>query len=258
MRPDSIALTGPAAAAHFGLDGFAGLDWTPRWCAPPNGARHREVIRTRRWLPPIECDGVLLAAPALVVRHLGIAPSIEWARRDRITRRDRIELAIEHALREGLFEPRDLDATGGHTGSPDVVAILNERGHEPPTESYAETRALQLLRRGGWTPWRQMRVHARGTVVRRVDFVIPYRPILRPQVLLPGTGLLVEIDGREFHERRFEEDHRRQTTYDRLGHRWTSFSATQIEREPRVVLAAIGEIFAKETSKQRARSLRSA
>jgi hypothetical protein len=44
-------------------------------------------------------------------------------------------------------------------------------------------------------------------------------------------GLLLEIDSREFHDGRFEEDHQRQTTYDLLGFWWTTFTPTQLEQQ---------------------------
>jgi hypothetical protein len=242
-RPLSVALTGPCAAALLGLDGFEGIEWPTLWCAPPTaGARHG-VVRTRQWREPVLIGDVLVAPPQLMVRHLGLLDDHCYRPSDGITKRDRIELAVEHLLRGGQIELSDLCASGAK-GMAELLEVRRLRGHEPPTESYAETRAVQLFRVADWVPWRQVRVFAGGRIMQRVDFVLPSRRGPRPEVLLPHHGLLVEIDGRGPHEREFERDHRRQTNYDALGFRWTSFSATQIEREPLKVLEAIRALLA--------------
>ena len=235
-----VALTGPAAASAYGFDGFRNLTWAPLWCSPRRGPREAGVIRTRAWMPPNLMENVSVAHPLLVLRHLGTEPSALLRREDDISAADRIELAVEHALRSKFVELAELTGLGGaHPGDRALVPILRGRRHEPPAESYAETRAIQLLRSFGHHCWRQMLIFSGGRAAHRVDLVIPFRRMHRPEVLLPSHGLLVEIDSREFHEHRFEEDHRRETTYDMLGFHWVSFTPNQIEHQPQRVRRSV-------------------
>jgi very-short-patch-repair endonuclease len=67
----------------------------------------------------------------------------------------------------------------------------------------------------------------------------------RPTLLAAHHGLLVEVDGRGPHAEQFERDHRRQTNYDLLGFRWTSFTPAQIERDPLRVVQAIRALLVR-------------
>ena len=227
-----LALTGPAGAAAYGLDGFRDVDWPSLWCSPRTGPRDPHVIRTRSWLEPSLIDGLRVAHPALVIRHLGTDATVLESVGDRISAIERVELAVEHALRNGLVNEADLTGwRGPGRGDALLHAVLRLRKREPATESYAETRAVQLFRSVGYESWRQMHVVSRGRIRHRVELVIPVLRMRRPEVLLPAHGLLVEIDSREFHERQFEKDHQRQSTYDALGYHWVTFTPNQIERQ---------------------------
>ena len=235
MRSTSV-LSGPAAAAAYGLDGFKDLVWPLSWCAPPNGSRAFRVLRTRRWQEGSVVDGIPLAASASVLRQIGAFPEDLEGLRDGIAPADRLELALEHCLRAGWVSLDNLTAGGGSCpGDALLRHVLRRREPEVPTESYAETRAIQHLRSLGVRCWRQMAVWHHGRIRHRVDLVIPASRTVRfpprPELLRPDQGLLVEIDSREFHERKFEEDHRRQTLYDALGFNWVSFTPSQMERE---------------------------
>ena len=119
---------------------------------------------------------------------------------------------------------------------------MSRRHGEPPTESFDETRAMQVLREMGFAPmWRQMTIIDAGQILHRVDFVLPVRTRKRPPVLLPHHGLLVEVDGRAAHtaEGAFERDSRRETNYDALGYAWVAFTPREIERTPAAVAAAV-------------------
>lgn len=238
MRPQQIALTGPLAAAMHGLDGYRDLEWPPLWCVPHDGLGGPNIVRTRAWQPPVTVRGVTVAPIPLLVRHLA---AVEFEQADGIAVVDRMELAVEHALRSGGLRASDLKVKGARSKSElALTEIRRRRRDEPATESYAETRALQLLRSDGWAPWRQMQVMQAGRIVHRVDFVIPFRSRRsRPALLYPDDGLLVEIDGRAFHEGAFEEDHDRQSTYDALGFHWVTFTPTQIEHQSTKVLRAV-------------------
>ena len=240
----TLALTGPKGAAAYGLDGFVGHDWAPSWCAPLSGRRGPRIIRTRRWEEPLIVAGVAVAPPHLVLRHLGACPRDLIGRSDRITPADRVELALEHCLRLGWVTLDALSSGGGcQAGDLLLQQVIARREDVVPTESYAETRAVQRFRTYGLRCWRQMHVWDKGRIQHRADLVIPRAETVRmpfkPEVLKPHHGLLVEIDSRAFHESRFEEDHERQSTYDALCFHWVSFTPMQIERHPAKVRRAI-------------------
>jgi hypothetical protein len=228
-------LTGPAAAAVRGLDGFRDIEWSALYCAPMTCRPAPGLVRTRQWKSPLLLDDVALAHPLLMLRHLAIGLQDEKPS-DGISIRDRVELAMEHAIRIGLVTHSELRIRGSRSVGDRVLReVLDLRGdqtpEEPPTESYAETRALQILRSWGIGCFRQVWVYERGRPKHRVDLVIPFdQNASRPERLTSGFGLILEVDSREFHEGRFQEDHERQTTYDYLGLDWMSFTPTQLER----------------------------
>ncbi|MDH4148107.1 MAG: hypothetical protein OEY23_23365 [Acidimicrobiia bacterium] len=250
MRRRKLALTGPQAAAIYGLDGYRDETWPARWCGPTSGRAEPGVIRTRWWDEPVLVGEVLVAPVGLVLRHLGDC-TIELP--DGVPATDRVELAVEHALRERLVTLEQLRFRGGGTAAGDRVlkAIVRRRGDEPPTESYAETRALQLFRSLGWRPWRQVDIVPAGRIVHRVDFVIPFpsasRRARRPDPFRPRDGLIVEIDGREVHEPQFERDHDRGSRYDALGYHWISLTPRQIDARRAEVESAIAGAMRRAT-----------
>lgn len=155
--------------------------------------------------------------------------------------------AYEVAL-TGPLAARALDG-GSFAGDKALRRVLARRPNEPPTESYAETRFWQFLRRNGFDAWRQVPImDLSGRQVYRVDFVIYFyrrarrRP--RPRILTPADGLLAEVDSREFHQDAFERDHNRQSMYDALGYRSLMITPNQVERRQAMVLAAINGALA--------------
>jgi very-short-patch-repair endonuclease len=232
--PKTIALTGPAAAALWGLDGFRDHDWPQLWCTPRNRNPTSGVKRISQWDEPTEINGITVASVRTVLRHLGSAgPLITPAGLSDV---DLAELAVEHALRLSQVTVDGLVLGGGtDPGHQLLREVLARRPKgEPPTESFAETRTVQKLRSVGIEPWRQVPVIGRRTRLR-ADFMVPYRLKRRPRVIRAWMGLLLELDSREFHEHRFEKDHARETSYDDLGYRWLSFTPNQIENDwPRV------------------------
>jgi hypothetical protein len=193
------------------------------------------------WEPEFR-EGLLLAPVPVVLRHLGTDPSILQIPSERLSAQDRIEFAVEHALRDGLVSAAELLVSGGnHLGDAMLRSVVAKRGGQPPTESYAETQAVQLLRCLGWDCWRQVTiVGGGGRIVHRVDLVIPFdRKRCRPEVLRPADGLLVEIDSEQFHASNFEQDHKRQSTYDVLGYHWITVTPRQIAHQPHLVERAI-------------------
>ncbi len=237
MRHRRLALTGPSAAALYGLDGFRDRIWPPLWCAPMEARSGDRIIRTRKWQEPNEIDGVRVCPLPLVIRHLHAVPADTAAPTDGLTARERVELAVEHAIR--LDASIDLALGGAMPGDVILRQIMSDRGAEPATGSYAETRAAQLFRSLNMTVWRQVPVARLGRIEFRADFMLPFDQTRRPEVFRPSMGLLVEIDSREFHERQFDRDHHRGSTYDELGYHWVSFTPNQIERDPAFVHRAL-------------------
>ena len=189
-----VALTGPAAAARLGLDGFRDREWCPRWCAPASTRAAPGVIRTRAWAEPVVIDELRVAALSVVLRHLDGMGTV-----GRLFEDERVELAVEHALRDGGVTIEKL-RVGGGAAPGDVLlrrVLARRPPGEPPTDSYAETRAVQRMRSIGLVPWRQVPVL--GPRRNRADFMLPYRPSKRrllpprPEVFLPPYGVLVEI-----------------------------------------------------------------
>jgi hypothetical protein len=241
----NLALTGPAAAAHFGLDGFRDAPWPDLWCGPSPGrnAADRIRIRTSAWRDPVLIGDLSVAHPLLVLRHLGEYEAHMDAAGDGLTALERVEFAVEHALREGHVGLSDLRVAAHHgrtRGDQLLREVLALRGDEPAAESYAEVKAIQLLRSWGIRCWRQVPVYERGRLKHRADLLIAFDECAeRPLVVRPSVGMVLEVDSREFHEGRFEEDHRRQTTYDALGIAWISFTPTQFNKSPERVRTAI-------------------
>jgi hypothetical protein len=226
-------LTGPIAAAQHGLDGFRECAWPEMLCSPASQHPKSGVLRTRRWHDPMVVGDLTLAHPILILRHLANGLEECGEQPDGLSIRDRVEMAVEHALRLRLVTVADLQIRSSRSiGDRTLHEVMQLRGDDPPTESYAETRAVQILRSWEIKCFRQLWIYERGRPKHRVDLVIPFdQKAKRPEVLTVDVGLLLEVDSREFHDGRFEQDHARQTTYDLLGFAWTSFTPTQLERQ---------------------------
>lgn len=237
MADGQLALTGPGAAAFHKLDGFRDITWPARWCAPAGSRAVPGVLRARDFELSSPVGEVPVCAVGLVVRHLNAVPGDLIGQPDGISPRDRCELAVEHALREGH---RLRPARGGNQpGDVMLREILALRRNEPATGSYAETRAVQLFRSWDLAPWRQVPIVRNGRIVFRADFMVPLRRGPRPEVPGPADGLIIEIDGREFHEHDFERDQRRGLTYTELGFNWMSCTPNQVEHDPAAVHRAL-------------------
>ena len=192
------ALCRQAAAAIYRLDGF---DWgrVPLTVAANRGALRRNPgYRRRSTLEPVNNDLELpLTGPGQTMLELAaeLAPRPGCAAaRDVLCAEDLVELALETALRNRLVTLEQLDdlidATGRRwPGRPVLRAVLARRpdGAEP-TESYLETRGIQVLRDGGLDGFeRQRELRDRGSFLGRVDLFVEPR-------------MVIEFDGRESHE----------------------------------------------------------
>ena len=233
----SMALTGPAAAALYQLDGFRDIVWPSLWCSPYGSRPEQGMLRTRAVIEPAFIADTLVLPVGQVMRHLNARPELLTNQLDKLSPNDRVELALEHVLRLG--ESVAAAQGGSNPGDAMLRQILRIRGLEPPTESYSETRTAQFVRSLGYPCWRQIPILVNGRIVFRADFMIAFKRRKRPKIFTPADGMLLETDGKEFHEPQFERDHRRGSTYDALGFHWASFTANQIEHERNAVEQAI-------------------
>ena len=242
MRNRRLALTGPSAAALHQLDGFRDFIWPDLWCAPISSRPGDRIIRTRDWPATTRMGDVEVCPLTTVLRHLNAVPSDLCRPNDRIAPIDRVELAVEHAIRTGV----DIRTRMGARTPGDAMLhqVLRRRGNEPATESYAETRGVQLFRQWGITPWRQIPVLVNGRIRFRADFMLPLDSRRkRPQVFRVTDGLIVEIDSKEHHEENFLHDKMRGSTYDELAFNWIILTPNQIEHESKLVYRALRGAF---------------
>jgi len=206
------AVSGATAAALHRLDGFG----------PPVAI---EVLTTR----------VLRSRPSLNVHHTpfwldvdraivaGIPTTsaertlIELARS---TTEERMEIAIEDALRRRLTTPdavvrRLADLPANQAGGARLTRVLELRGAAAPTDSALEVKVIRLLREQGYPPpIRQKVLDDNGRFVGRVDLVFPEQ------------RLIIEVDSFRFHtgRRPWDRDRERRNALTALG--WLVIHAT--------------------------------
>ena len=231
--PKNGILAGGRAAQYLGWNGFS-EDTSGLWLVPhASGTSGPCVQRSKLWEPADQfLGGHPVASPHLVRAHLGVGlePLPRWpGDYTPLTPLERLELAVEHYLRLGLEVPIGLNTPTMAL----VRRILKVRGYgELPTESYAETRAVQQLRSQGYpTVFRQVPLIVEGRIVNRIDLVVPFRPrAQRPVSFSADFGVALEVDGREFHELQFEKDRRRANNHTVAGTQLLTVTPTRIER----------------------------
>ncbi|MFN0091205.1 MAG: endonuclease domain-containing protein [Acidimicrobiales bacterium] len=240
--------------AQFGvfssqLDAFE--DWPDELVAAVPGGGHRsaEVRHARRLeapaAAPLPRTGV---NETLVELGAGLAAKARWPGDPRpIPPADLLELALESALRRGLTTLADVHlvaACGARRAGAEVLAEVLARRPvgAPATESYLETRAVQVMRRGGLPdPARQVEIRdGRGGFIARVDFLL--------------GRLVVETDGRATHARdgAFERDRERWSRLAAAGYAVLVFTYEQVERWPGYVVRTIAAAQTRSTNTSRA------
>ena len=151
---------------------------------------------------------------------------------------DLVELAVESALRERFLGEATLrdeifGAPHQRPGRRHLARLLTRRPvGAPPTESYLETRGLQLVRAAGLPePQRQVEIFdSDGNFVGRVDFLV--------------NGTAIEFDGREHHDRSesFARDRARWNALLALGLRPLVFTFDDVVRAPRRTMARLQQV----------------
>jgi hypothetical protein len=250
MRPTVRVIGGAPAAALLGFDGFRDVDWPDAWCAPRTArtaCRLTTTFRPRVWLPPVDSTCGLVAHPALVLRQLSadIAANERVFDRnhDRVRSLDRLELALEFAFHNDLVTTDQLQIKGGFSGRP-LRFLLAQRRNEPATESFAETRFVQLARSFGIVPWRQVWVQVDGREDYRIDFVLPFDDsAARPRLFSSNDGVGVEVNSKQYHPLNFERDYQKGADYNALRLHWIQVTPNQIERQPLLVRKSINGAF---------------
>ncbi len=248
MPKDGI-LVGPGAAGLLGWDGFSPNDPTA-WLVPHERGRCQTgVIRSRLWRPSTHLvDGVVVADPGLVLAHLlyRLDPLPRWPKdRNPIDPIDRVGVGLESFLRNGGVVPRAV--VGRCTPSMTLVRDLYRRRgiDEPSTDSFLETRLIQLLTRNRIGPvFRQVPLRLDGAYVNRLDVVVGRRArALRPFQFCPTFGVAVEADGKEFHQD-FERDRRRSNHIAMAGAKPVIVTYDMVERRPNEVLVPLRAMLA--------------
>jgi len=173
---------------------------------PSSPGRRAGVRRIRALEPGRTCRGLAVTAPAQTLLDLGafVADGLDRGRGLRpLGAADVVELALEAALRAGLVQLDDVErlliqAGRSRRGRRVVAEVLGRRPPgAPPTESYLETRGIQVLRDAGLVGFeRQVWVHL-GRAGRRV------------RVDLFCDGRVIEFDGRDPHAEHHTRDRRR-------------------------------------------------
>jgi len=238
-RPDAV-VCGPTAAALRDLDGFApGCPIT--LAAEPSAAAGPGIRRVQRLDPVATVGGFPATGIDETLLDLGTSlisrPGCAGARQP-LDATELVELAVEDALRRGLTTIDRLHAivaaaNRARPGRGVLAAVLTQRPTDtPPTESYLETRCLQVLRHGGLPDFdRQVTIEDADGPIGRVD--------------LHRSGVVIELVGARWHLDRFDADHRRYARIASAGYCLLPFTFNDVEHRPGHVLQATAEALAR-------------
>lgn len=235
LGADAVLARSTAAALH-GLDGFdrRGSLIECNTSVRTGGRLAADGVRRATPLdPPEMVEGLPVTGIGQTLVELGstLAPSP-------LPPADRVELAVECALHRLLVTVGELEDVladaGRRRGAATLRTVLRRRPEgAPPTESYLETRLVQLLRDHGLpTPQRQVELRDGDGFIGRVDLLI--------------GRVAIEVDGRATHDgaTAFHRDRLRWSRLQAAGYRPLVFTHVQIERTPAVVAAIVGDTLA--------------
>lgn len=235
LGPDAM-LARSSAAALFDLDGFdrPGTVVECNTAVRSGGARPRRASRRTVPLePPDRVDGLAVTTIGQTLVELGSTVA-----RSALSPVDRVELALECALHRHLTTLNALSALAEHAGRRRGAAILREAlARRPPdaapTESYLETRMVQLLRHHRLpVPLRQVELHDRFGFIGRVDLVI--------------DNVAIELHGGLHNvSQAIDADRLRRDRLEAAGYRVLEFSYHQVIDEPQLVAAIVRATLAR-------------
>lgn len=211
------------------------------------GIRRPGLIRTRHTPEVVQLNGRPVTAVADTLVDIGAcsAPLQRWpGDRSPIGKLDRVELALESALRLGLVSLDELASvldrsTRQRPGRAVLEAVLRRRPPGAPcTESYLETRAVQRMRDAELpSPRRQ--------VVLRDSFG---RDIARVDLLL--GRIVIALDSVAHHADRtaFERDRRQWSELGSMGFTVLVFTYEHVERQSGFMVRIVREALIRQTA----------
>jgi hypothetical protein len=197
--------------------------------APIESGRKIDGIRRRHVLPPSAAEVEVRAAIPCT------SPSRTMADLAGVSGTQSLRRTVERAAVLGLLDVPAIDATLGRRrrrGSPKLRMVLDDwRGQDDSTRlrSELEARLLALIVAEGLpAPLCNQIVKAAGRSME-VD------------LLWPDRKLIVEADGRRFHDHTvaFDRDRRRDRDLGRAGYRTLRVTWQHLEQEPGETIAAI-------------------
>ncbi|MGD9753036.1 MAG: DUF559 domain-containing protein [Acidimicrobiia bacterium] len=218
-----------SACTAFDLDGFRpGL--LPIELNGPRrtgGSIRAAVRRVAPLEPPLVIDGLPVTTIGQTLVELGSTLTA-----DPLPVIDRVELALECALHRRLITLIGLeDVLGGAAGRrrvPVLRAVLARRPHgAPPTESWLETRMVQLLRDGGLPdPQRQVELRDSDGFIGRVDLLL--------------DALVVELHGAQHNDgAALDADRLRRARLEAAGYRVLEFGYRSVVQQPVHVVSLV-------------------
>lgn len=239
LRYPDGAISGEAAAALHGLDGFdPGVPLAVQLGRPRSARGGTAIVHRRPPLRPFvrsggmsvtDIDETLLNLGADATPRAGCR-----AARQELDVAELVELAVECALHGRLTTVDALhtllaEAPRNRHGRSVLRQVLTLRGDLPPTESYLETRLVQVLRAGGLPEFeRQVDVEdRRGRFIGRVDFRL--------------GPVVIECLGRKDHDGREDVDLARIADLTAAGLAVLPFRFAHIEHQQHHVLSTTSD-----------------
>lgn len=219
------ALSGAAAAAYWGLDGFSVEREEVSFTVPRGRRWHNgpHVRTTRDWRPGdlLWRDGVRVTSVTRVV--LDLAAFGETPRR--------IESAIDSGIRLRLTSVPTLHRRLTESGGPGRrgISLLRELMLDSGGESALERRFLRLMRDAGLPrPLTQVAYRRESSRAMRVDFEF-------------RNGLVVEVSGRLGHasDRDRQRDTRRHNALQQQRRPFLEFTTADVVEDPEYVIVTV-------------------
>lgn len=243
---EDAVLARSGAARSWALDGFVArpgdrplVTATPVNIPREASRRPADVYRVRELEAPMSRQGLPVTGINQTLIELGAALPIATSPGGHLlTAADQVELAVESALRLGYTTVAELTEVLGSCGGRRAgIAVLQEVLDRRPfeiacTESWLETRAVQVLRYAGIDDVdRQVTVYdRRGVRIGRVDLRV--------------GRVIIECDGRQFHAD-FEKDRVRWAALHSIGYLVLPASFMLIEFQTTEFLRSLADLQAR-------------